>query len=115
MHKRLLLTAIAVIATGVGTGVALADQPPLVEVAGQPFYFVGTCTGVGDVLLVNQSLARGHALLIVGGGGGVVHLDTRGAEEHANSECTLTGGGFSPDEIEPFDEPFTFPAFISGA
>ena len=113
MHKRLLLTAIAVIATGVGAGVARADQPPI-ELAGQPFYFVGSCTGVGDVLLWNQSLARGHALLIVGGNGGVVHLDTRGAEEHANSECTLTGGGFSPDEIEPFDEPFTFPAFISG-
>jgi hypothetical protein len=113
MHTRLLLAAIAVIATGVGAGVARADQPPL-EFAGQPFYFVGTCTGIGDVLLVNQSLARGNALLIVGGSGGVVHLNTRGAEEHANSECTLTGGGFSPDEIEPFDEPFTFPAFISG-
>jgi hypothetical protein len=32
-----------------------------------------------------------------------------------DSAPKLAGGGFSPDSIEPFDEPFTFPAFISGA
>jgi hypothetical protein len=107
-----LLAAIAVVVSGVGAGVARADQPPL-ELAGRPFYFAGSCTGVGDVLLVNQSLARTAALRIVGGEG-VVLLGPRGIEQRANADCTLTGGGFSPDSIEPFDEPFTFPAFIAG-
>jgi hypothetical protein len=113
MHMKLLLAAIAVVVSGVGAGVARADQPPL-ELAGQPFYFSGSCTGIGDVVLVNQSLAHTHALRIVGGHG-VVLLGTRGIDQRANAECTITGGGFSPESIEPFDEPFTFPAVIVGA
>jgi hypothetical protein len=31
----------------------------------------------------------------------------------ANADCRITGGGFSPETIEPF-EPFSFPAFIVG-
>jgi len=31
----------------------------------------------------------------------------------ANAEFRITGGG-SPETIEPFDEPFSFPAFIVG-
>ena len=31
-----------------------------------------------------------------------------------NGTCTFTGGGFSIDTIEPFDEPFTFDALIVG-
>jgi hypothetical protein len=46
---KLLLAAIAVVVSGVGAGVARADQPPL-ELAGQPFYFSGSCTGIGDVV-----------------------------------------------------------------
>jgi hypothetical protein len=111
MHPKLLLAAIAIVVSGLGAGVARAEQPPL-ELAGQPFYFAGTCTGVGDVILVNQSLARPHGVRILGGG--IVLLFTRGVEQHANAECTLTGGGFSPETIEPFDEPFTFPAVIVG-
>ena len=112
MHLKLLLAAIAVVVSGVGAGVARAEQPPL-ELAGQPFYFAASCTGVGDVVLVNQSLALTHGLRILGGG--IVLLGTRGIDQRASAECTLTGGGFSPETIEPFDEPFTFPAVIVGA
>jgi hypothetical protein len=115
MRARLLLATVAIVACGLGAGVARADKPPI-EFAGQPFYFSATCTTIGDVILVNQSLARTDALLVVGGPG-VVHgpfNDARGIEQVANAECTLTGGGFSPETIEPFDEPFTFPAFITG-
>ena len=112
MHLKLLLAAIAVVVSGVGASVARAEQPPL-ELAGQPFYFSASCTGVGDVILVNQSLARTHAVRILGGG--IVLLFTSGIEQNANAECTLTGGGFSPETIEPFDETFTFPVVIVGA
>ena len=113
MHMKVLLAAIAVVVSGVGAGVARADQPPH-ELAGQPFYFAGSCTGIGDVLLVNQSLANPAALRIVGGQG-VVLLAKPGIEKRADAECTFTGGGFSPETIEPFDEPFTLPAVIVGA
>jgi hypothetical protein len=63
---------------------------------------------------VNQSLAHTHAVRIVGRQG-IVLLGTRGIDQRANAECTITGGGFSPETIEPFDEPFTFPAVIVGA
>jgi hypothetical protein len=110
---RLLLAAIVVVVAGVGAGVARADQPPL-ELAGQPFYFGASCTGLADVILVNQSLANTAALRIVGGHG-VVLLVKPGIEKRADAECTFTGGGFSPETIEPFDEPFTLPAVIVGA
>jgi hypothetical protein len=113
MRMRLLLAAIVVVVAGVGAGVARADQPPL-EFAGKPFYFSASCTGLGDVLLVNQSLANTAALRIVEGHG-VVLLVKPGIEKRADAECTFTGGGFSPETIEPFDEPFTLPAVIVGA
>jgi hypothetical protein len=115
MRMRLLLAAVAVVMSGLGAGVARADQPPL-DLAGQPFYFSATCTGLGDLVLVNQSLARTAALLVVGSHGVVVEPlnGAPGIERVANAECTITGGGFSPETIEPFDEPFSFPAFIVG-
>jgi hypothetical protein len=113
MRMKLLLAAIVVVVAGVGAGVARADQPPL-EFAGKPFYFSASCTGLGDVLLVNQSLANTAALRIVEGHG-VVLLVKPGIEKRADAECTFTGGGFSPETIEPFDEPFTLPAVIVGA
>jgi hypothetical protein len=115
MRMKLLLAAIVVVVAGVGAGVARADQPPI-EFAGKPFYFSASCTGLGEIILVNQSLARTAALRIVGNQGVVVEpfLGARGIERVANAECTITGGGFSPGSIEPFDEPFTFPALIVG-
>jgi hypothetical protein len=108
-----LLAAIAVVISGVGAGVARADQPPL-EFAGQPFYFTANCTGIGDVILVNQSLAHRAALQIVGGQG-VVLVGKPGIEKRASAECTFTGGGTSPETIEPFDEPSTVPVVIVDA
>jgi hypothetical protein len=113
MRMKSLLAAIAVVVAGVGAGVARADAPPH-ELAGQPFYFAASCTGIGDVLLVNQSLANTAALRIVGKHG-VVLLAKPGIEKRADAECTFTGGGFSPETIEPFDEPFTLPAVIVDA
>ena len=112
MRTKRLLAAIAVIASGIGPGVARAEQPPL-ELAGQPFYFSGSCTGIGDVILVNQSLAHTAALRIVGTQTTVL-LGPPGIERRATGECTITGGGFSTESIEPFDEPFTLPAVIVG-
>jgi hypothetical protein len=113
VHMKLLLAAAAVVVSGVGAGVARADQPPL-ELAGQPFYFAGSCTGLGDVIVVNQSLAHTGAVRVVGSQT-VIVLGKPGIERHANGECTFTGGGFSPETIEPFDEPFTLPVVIVGA
>jgi hypothetical protein len=113
MHLKPLLAAIAIVVSGVGAGIARADQPPL-ELAGQPFYFAGSCTGLGDVILVNQSLARVGAVRVVGSHT-VVLLGKPGIDKRANAECTITGGGFSPETIEPFDEPFTLPVVIVGA
>lgn len=111
---RLLLVAVVVVILGVGAGVARADPPPL-DLAGQPFYFSATCTGIGDVILFNQSLARTSALIVVGSPGVVVEpFSGRGIERVANAECTITGGGFTPETIEPFEEPFSFPALIVG-
>jgi hypothetical protein len=114
MRTRLLLAAVVVVILSVGAGVARADQPPL-DLAGQPFYFSATCTGIGDVILFNQSLARTSALVIVGSPGVVVEpFSGRGIERAANAECTITGGGETIETIEPFDEPFSFPALIVG-
>jgi hypothetical protein len=115
MRKGVLLATAAVALAGVGAGIARADQPEI-EFAGKPFYFSATCTGLGDVILVNQALARTAALRVVGSQTVVIQPfnGAPGVERVANAECTITGGGFSPDEIEPFDEPSTFPAFIVG-
>lgn len=110
MRRVCLLVALAGVLAGFGASVARADQPPLV-LAGQPFYFSGTCSGIGDVILFNQSLAPRPALVVVEGQASVVRpsYDTRAK---TNGTCTLTGGGFSIDTITPFDEPFTFDVLI---
>jgi hypothetical protein len=115
MRRTALLVVVAALIAGFGSTVARADQPPL-DLAGQPFYFSATCTGVGDVILVNQSLARTAALTVVGSQ--TVILVAFGNAGHAKifedstATCTFTGGGFSVDTIEPFDEPFEIPAVI---
>jgi hypothetical protein len=103
---------------GVGPGLARADQPPL-DLAGQPFYFSATCTGLGDVILVNQSLARAAALRVVGTQTVIIQpLASKGGEQgigqhfHANGTCSLTRGGLTIETIEPFEEPIDFPVMI---
>jgi hypothetical protein len=110
MRRSVLIAAVAALMAGVGAGVARADKPP-VELAGQPFYFSATCTGIGDVFLVNQSLAKKPALRVVGTQTVVLPFpDTQGPQP--TDTCTFTGGGFSIETITPFEEPFTFPALI---
>ena len=114
--RRLALVGLVAVLAGIGAGVARADQPPL-ELAGQPFYFSATCAGLGDVILVNEALARTAALHVVGTNTIVIVTfgsigGARGTEQQSNSTCTFTGGGLTPDTIEPFDEPFTTPAVI---
>ena len=106
MRRKLLIATVAMLMSGVGAAVARADRPPL-DLAGQPFYFSATCSGIGDVILFNQSLAPRPALVVVEGQGRVVIPNVR-----TNGTCTFTGGGFSIDTIEPFDEPFTLDARI---
>ena len=113
MHMKPFLAAIAVAALGVGAGVARADAPPH-ELAGTPFYFALSCTGLGDVIVVNQSLAHTGAVRVIGSQT-VIVVGKPGIEAHANAECTFTGGGFSPETIEPFDEALTLPVHIAGA
>jgi len=101
---------------GAASGVARADQPPL-DLAGQPFYFSATCTSLGDVILVNQSLARTAALHVVGTNTVVIGTfgsigGARGTQHQSNATCTFTGGGLTIETIEPFDEPFTSPVVI---
>jgi hypothetical protein len=113
MPVKPLLAAIAVVVASIGAGVARAHAPPH-ELAGQPFYFAGSCTGLGDVVVWNQSLAHTGAVRVVGSQT-VVVLGKPGIERRANGECTFTGGGFSAETIEPFDEPFTLRVYIAGA
>jgi len=110
MRRVFLLVALAGLLVGVGASVARADQPPI-DLAGQPFYFSGTCSGIGQVILFNQSLAPRPALVVVEGHGRVVRAsyDTRA---RTNGSCILTAGGFSIDTITPFDEPIEFDALI---
>ena len=112
MHMKLLLAAIAVVVIGAVAGVARADAPPH-ELAGTPFYFEATCTGLGDVIVWNQSLAHTGSVRVVGSQR-VIVLGKPGIEAHANGECTFTAGGFTPDTLEPFDEPFTLAVHIPG-
>jgi hypothetical protein len=109
MRRILLVGALAAVVAVIGAGAARAEKPPL-ELAGQPFYFSATCTGIGDVILFNQSLARRPGLVVVGGHGAVI-LTFGNPHAPANGTCTFTGGGFSIDSIEPF-EPFTEDALI---
>ena len=110
-----LIAAVATLIGSVGAGVARADKPP-VEFAGQPFYFSLTCTGIGGVIVVNQSLARPAALLVVGSQTVVIgpFNGAPGPARVANAQCTLTGAGFTIDTIEPV-EPVTAPVLIVGA
>jgi hypothetical protein len=109
MRRIVLLAAVAAL-FGIWVGVARADKPPI-EFAGKPFYFGGTCTGLGDVILVNQSLARRPALRVVGSHAVVIPTYDN-PHAPANGTCRLTGGGFSIGSIEPFDEPFNLDALI---
>src|SRR5438046_9720990 len=111
MRMKPLLAAIAVVVAGVGAGVARAAAPPR-ELAGPPFYFAGSCTGLGDVIVVNQSLAHTGAVRVVGSQT-VIVLGKPGIALHANGECTFTGGGFSPASFEPFAEPLTLPVQVA--
>jgi hypothetical protein len=116
LMRRFIVIATFAMVLGIGPAVARADQPPT-DLAGQPFYFSATCTGLGDVVLVNQSLARTAALHVLGSNTVVIATfgsigGARGTENESNGSCTFTGGGFSPDTIEPFDEPFTTPVVI---
>jgi hypothetical protein len=69
-------------------------------------------TGIGDVILFNQSLARRAGLVVVEGEGAVVVPSFLNPHARANGTCTFTGGGFSIDTIEPFDEPATLDVLI---
>ena len=111
MRGTLLIAAVAVLMSGIGAAAARADQPPL-NLAGQPFYFSATCTEIGDVILFNQSLARRAGLVVVEGEGAVVVPSFLNPHARANGTCTFTGGGFSIDTIEPFDEPATLDVLI---
>jgi hypothetical protein len=113
---RLLLGTflVAAVLAGVGAGASQADQPP-VDLAGQPFYFSATCTGLGDVILVNQSLARTAALHVVGTNTVIIatfgSIDgARGTEKQSNASCSFTAGGFTPTTIEPFENRSLLPS-----
>jgi hypothetical protein len=117
MRRTALIVVLVGVVASLSSGAARADQPPL-DLAGQPFYFSATCTGLGDVFLVNQALARTAALHVVGTNTVIVVTfgsigGARGTEQHSNGTCTFTGGGLTIETIEPFDEPFTTPVVIA--
>jgi hypothetical protein len=112
--RRTLLARIAtgagvvLLATGIGAGAASAGKNPA---PGEEFFLSMTCTGLGDVIIVNQGFPPHPALRVVGATTVIVpRTEERG---QANGECTITGGGPSPDEIKPFDPPLdTIPVLI---
>lgn len=115
MRRVVATLALAALMAGGGAAVAAADQPPT-NLAGQPFYFSATCTGLGDVILVNQSLAHNAAFQVLGSHtvivGSLFGDNAQGVPNNANGTCTFTGGGFSPETIEP-GEPITIPVLIN--
>ena len=111
MRRVAFFVVVAALMAGAGSGVARAAQPPL-DLAGQPFYFSATCTGIGDVILVNQALANRPALRVVGTPTVVIPFFDRPGKQ-TNGTCTFTGGGFTIDTIVPFDPPFTTPVLIT--
>jgi len=111
-----------VIFAGVAAAAMMFTAPLHADITGpQAFYFTATCTGIGDVLLVNTRPARTAAVQVVGtntvvlvgsepsGSPGVQKL-----AGNAETSCTFTGFGPSPDEIQPLDPPQTIPAVIVG-
>ena len=111
MNRILLVVTVAVLVAVLGAGAARAGQPPL-DLAGQPYYFSGSCSGLGDVIAFNQSLAPRPALVLVAGRHGAVVPTYDNPHARANGTCTFTGGGFSIATIQPFDEPIAFDALI---
>jgi hypothetical protein len=112
--RRTLLARIAIgagvvlLATGIGAGAASAGKNPA---PGEEFFLSMTCTGLGDVIIVNQGFAPHPGLRVVGATTVIVPRD--GNTGRANGECTITGGGLAPDQIEPFEPPlFTIPVLI---
>jgi len=109
-----------VMLAGVAAAVMTFAAPLHADVNGpQAFYFTATCTGIGDVLLVNSFSARTAALQVVGkttvvlvgadfsGSPGLQNLASK-----TGSTCTFTGLGPSPDQITALDPPITAPAVI---
>ncbi len=115
MRRTALAFLVAALMVGAGSGASQAAQPPL-ELAGQPFYFSATCTGIGDVILVNQSLAFTAALRVVGSQTVVLvpfgNFSHARIVEDATATCTFTGGGPSVETIEPFEEPVEVPVVM---
>src|SRR5438874_13216579 len=97
MRHRALIVVVATLLAGVGAGASRAEQPS-VDLAGQPFYFSATCTVLGDVILVNQSLSRTAALDVAGTNTVIIVTfgsigGARGTEQQADGTGTCTGGG----------------------
>jgi hypothetical protein len=89
------------------------------------FYFAATCTGLGDVILTNAGPSHTAALQVLGtttvvlvpasvftNPQGVPGLAGEAAAQ--GTTCTLTAGGYSPDQLVPFDQPVTRPVVIIG-
>jgi hypothetical protein len=113
---------LATMLAGVGAAMTIFAGPVRADVTGsQAFYFTASCTGIGDVLLVNAFSARAAALQVVGthtvvlvgsepsGSPGLQNLAAR-----AGTTCTFTGFGPSPNQIQPLNPPLTAPAVITG-
>jgi len=81
------------------------------------FYFLGTCTGLGNVTLVNSAAAAANNAVQVVGSSAVIVLPSNGAPglaelaASAGTTCTITAAGFDGD-IQQLPTPFTFPVLI---
>jgi len=119
MVSRLLRRSLVMVA-GVGVAIMLFAAPLHADVNGpQAFYFTATCSGIGDVLLVNTIPARTAALQVVGSTTVVLvgsePSSSPGVQNKAaaaGTSCTFTGFGPAPDQIEQLDPPVTQPAVI---
>ena len=81
------------------------------------FYFVATCTGLGNVTLVNAAPASSNNAAQVVGTSTVIVLPSNGAPglaalaEQAGTTCTISAAGFAGD-IQPLPTPVTLPVLI---
>jgi hypothetical protein len=118
MRAKLIIAAVALVATVGGAATAAADpiRPP------KTWQFVMNCSGIGDVLATNIAQAHTAAFQVVGsnalvmpgltGQFGLVSAPGVVAQAlAAGTTCTLTASG-PPGSLEPVEPPFTFPAVI---
>jgi hypothetical protein len=112
------LVGTSVVLTTVASSLLIGGSPASADVSGpNAFYFLATCTGLGDVTFVNPARAKGNDAAQVVGSTAVLVLPSNEAPglarlaEAAGTTCDIYAAGFAGD-IQPLSSPVTIPVLI---